>query len=426
MSAFDKIIGYKSVKNELLQIIDVIKNREIYDNLGAKLTKGVLLHGIPGLGKTLIANAFIEESGLKAYTIRRNKGNDDFIALITNTFEEAKKNAPCIIFLDDMDKFANEDGDHPDAQEYVAVQSGIDNVKGYDVFVIATTNNVRKLPDSLIRFGRFDRRIDLKPPTDEDTKKIIRFYLKDKKISKDIDIEDLAKMMSYSSCADLETVLNEASIHAGYFRKKAVDMEDIVYAVLRKQYNTPDNYERKSAEDLKRTAIHEAGHTVVAEILNEGSIGLVSLRSSGNDDRGGFIHRCKEDKLWYYDMIVGLAGKAAVELYYAESVADGCETDMEKVYKYIRYHVVESGSCGLSHVGHYDWQYWGPEDSTVSVSDAVIHAEMERYYLKAKEIIIKNREFFENIVDMLMLKETLVQSDIKKIRENVKIEEVAA
>ena len=158
MSAFDKIIGYEPIKKELLQIVDMIRNGDVYEALGAKLPQGVLLHGAPGLGKTLMANCFIEESGLPAYVVRRNKGSNDFIAEVTETFQKAKENAPCIVFLDDIDKFANEDSGHRDAEEYVAVQAGIDEVKNSGVFVLATANIIRKLPFSLVRLGRFDRK----------------------------------------------------------------------------------------------------------------------------------------------------------------------------------------------------------------------------------------------------------------------------
>ena len=223
MSALDKVIGYEAIKNELLQICDMIHNREIYEELGARLPQGILLYGEPGLGKTLMAKSFIEESGLKAYIVRRNKGDDDFIGEITDTFHRAKENTPCVIFLDDMDKFANEDSDHRDAEEYVAVQSGIDEVKNCDVFVLATANEMRKLPGSLVRSGRFDRKIEVKCPTDKDANKIIAHYLSDKKVSKNVNMEDLSKMISYSSCAELETILNEAAISAAYKRKTDIE-----------------------------------------------------------------------------------------------------------------------------------------------------------------------------------------------------------
>lgn len=174
MSTFDRIIGYKTIKNELEQLCDMIHNKEIYEALGAKMPHGLLLYGAPGLGKTLMAKCFVEESGLGAYTIRRNKGSDDFVSEITSTFRKAKENAPAIVFLDDMDKFANEDDERRDAEEYVAIQSGIDEVKDSEVFVLATVNNVRKLPSSLTRSGRFDRKIEVCSPSPTDAYEIIR------------------------------------------------------------------------------------------------------------------------------------------------------------------------------------------------------------------------------------------------------------
>lgn len=120
MSSFDKIIGYETIKNELMQICDMINNKSVYEKLGAELPMGVLLYGDPGLGKTLMAKCFIEECKLEAFTIRKNK-SENFVEHISEVFKHAKEKAPAIIFLDDMDKFANEDNNHRDAEEYVAV-----------------------------------------------------------------------------------------------------------------------------------------------------------------------------------------------------------------------------------------------------------------------------------------------------------------
>ncbi len=245
MSAFDKVVGYETIKNELLQICDMIRNREIYEKMGARLPQGVLLYGDPGLGKTLIAKSFIEESGLKSFVLRRDKGND-FVAGITEIFREAKENAPSIVFLDDMDKFANQDRNHRDAEEYVAVQAGIDEVKGCNVFILATANAIWKLPDSLVRSGRFDRKIEVKCPTDKDADKIVRYYLSGKKIADSIDMDDLSKMISYTSCAELETILNEAAISAAHARKSVIETEDLIGAVLKMQYGSGDNSVKKN------------------------------------------------------------------------------------------------------------------------------------------------------------------------------------
>ena len=164
MKAMDKIIGYSSIKRELRQISDTLKNREAYDKLGVSSPRGLLLYGDPGVGKSLMAAAIIEESGRQAYTCRKDKPNGDFVKYIKETFDKAAENAPSIVFLDDMDKFTNGDERHPDAEEYVTVQSCIDEVKGKEVFVLATVNNIRNLPRSLRRAGRFDRTIEVEAP----------------------------------------------------------------------------------------------------------------------------------------------------------------------------------------------------------------------------------------------------------------------
>lgn len=425
MNAFDKVIGYDTIKNELLQICDMIKNRQIYEDLGAKLPQGILLYGDPGLGKTLMAKCFMKESGLKAYVVRRNRSNDDFIGEITDTFKKAKANAPSIVFLDDMDKFANEDDFLRDAEEYVAVQAGIDEVKGLDVFVLATVNEMHKLPDSLIRSGRFDRKIEVQCPTEYDAVRIIEHYLKNKKLSDNVDMTDLSKMISYSSCAELETILNEAAISAAYKRKEKIEMEDLIQSVLRMQYDSPDNFTKKSSEDLKRTALHEAGHLVASEVLCEGSVGLASLRSTGRDSTGGFIHRCKNLERRPHHIIVSLAGKAAVELYYSDSVASGCAQDINRAFNMIRDAISENATNGFGMIDVATHRFKHTSESMNSRNEAVTQAELERYMVKAKDILLKNRDFLEKAAAALEEKETLCYSDIKKLRENTAITAVA-
>lgn len=424
MSAFDKIIGYQTIKEELLQICDMIHNREIYENLGAKQPQGILLYGDPGLGKSLMAKSFITESGLPAYIVRRDKGSDDFIGKITDTFEKAKKNAPAIVLLDDMDKFANEDDRHIDAEEYVAVQAGIDEVKGYNVFVFATVNEIRKLPRSLIRSGRFDRKIEVNSPTDRDAEEIIKYYLGQKKVSDNVNMDDLVKMVSYGSCAELETILNEAAIGAAYARKEKIEMDDLVKSVLRMQYDAPDNFTKKSSDALKEIALHEAGHLVVSEILTPGSVGLASLRTAGRDSTGGFIHRCMPVTRRAHHILISLAGKAAVELYYSGVCASGCQSDIRKAADNIRDAISESGTGGFGMIDVANHRFPESSESFNSRNESVVHAELERYMFKAREILIKNRDFLEKAAQMLSEKETLLYSDIRKLRESIKITEV--
>lgn len=424
MNAFERIIGYDSIKNELIQICDMIHNKDVYEKLGAKLPQGVLIHGEPGLGKTLMAKCFIEECGLETYTIRRNRGNDDFVGLITDVFEKAKENAPALIFLDDMDKFANEDEAHRNAEEYVAVQSGIDEVKGYEVFVLATANCIRNLPQSLLRSGRFDRKIEVRRPSEADSRAIIEYFLTDKKVGKAVNMDDLAKMISYSSCADLENILNQAAINAAFERKKRIDMDDLVKAVLRMEYDSPDDLTNTSTEELRKIALHEAGHLVVSEILTPGSVGLASIRAQGRANIGGFIHSCKDHEHFLYRVHIALAGKVAVEMYYSEEITGGCSNDLYRAAEMLRNSINRDALLGLGMLD-VSGRAYEVSQNILGKSEAVTQTELEKHMIKTKEILIKNREFLEKIAEALLEKETLLFSDIQKIRNEVEIVEVA-
>lgn len=419
MSNFEKVIGYETIKSELMQVCDMLQNKEVYQELGAKFPNGVLLYGEPGLGKTLMARCFIDECNLETFTIRKNK-SENFVGYITETFKKAKENAPSVIFLDDMDKFANEDNNHKDAEEYVAIQAGIDDVKGCDVFVLATANEIRKLPKSLTRSGRFDRCIEVCSPNSEDCLKIIGHYLSSKKVSVDINIEDISKMISYSSCAELETIMNEAAIIAGYKRKKCIEMSDVVSAALKMEYNSPDDFTKVSDSELKKIAIHEAGHLIMSDLLCPGSVGLASLRTHGRNSVGGFVRRCKKLPSAKCHILVSLAGKVAVELSYG-ICADGCQSDIKRAYECIRDEISENGSMGFGMVDVANHRFPETSESLNCRNEAVVQAEMERYMFKAKEIIAKNKEYLEKTANALLEKETLLASDIQKLREETDI-----
>ena len=417
MQAFDKVIGYDSIKDELIQLCDMIRNREVYESMGARMPRGLLLYGEPGLGKTLMAKSFIRASGLPAYVVRRNKGDDGFIGGITETFLEAREHAPSVVFLDDLDKFANEDANHRDAEEYVAVQSGIDEVRDSAVFVIATANEMRKLPGSLTRSGRFDRKIEVQTPSERDAEAIIAHYLSDKKLSDQVDMTDLVKMISYSSCAELDTILNEAAIRAAFARKESIEKEDLIGAVLRTQYMAPDKFTQTSEEDRRRVALHEAGHVVVSETLCPGSIGLVSLRVAGRSNRGGFVHSCKRLPRRSDSALVAMAGKAAVELYCPDGAADGCQNDISRAAGIIREGLSSSATHGLALTDVTTDRNCGDSETLILRGEAVTHAELERCLLRARDILLRNRDFLERTAALLQEKETLLYSDIRMLRE---------
>lgn len=415
MNTFDKVIGYQSIKQELFQLCDMIRNRKLYAEMGARLPHGLLLYGEPGLGKTLMANCFIEECGLNTITVRRNKGGDAFVDSITQAFTKAAEEAPTVIFLDDMDKFANESSSHCDTPEYVAVQAGIDAVKEADVFVIATANDIRKLPDSLRRSGRFDRKIGVRAPTADDAAAIIAHYLEGKRISADVDRNDLAKMMSYHSCAELETILNEAAIRAVFAREESIRMEDIVSTVLKQQYGAQEEIPYASTETIERVALHEAGHLVISEVLCPGSVGFASLLPSKENRCGGFIHCCKG--LSDTDAaLVAVGSKAAVEMRYTGQTADGCCSDLEHAINCIREAVSKEGTLGFSLLNVESKTSCCMSESLNARSEAAVQAEVERRFNEAKKLLAQNEAFLRKITEALIQKKTLLFSDIQSIR----------
>jgi cell division protease FtsH len=249
--------------------------------------------------------------------------------------------------------------------------------------------------------------------------------LKDKKVSKDVNLEDIANMIQYSSCAELENFLNEAAILAAFERKDSISMSHLVQAILRSEYESPDQYTKTSEEELRKTALHEAGHLVVSEVLLPGSVGLASIRSSGRDSTGGFIRRCKDFPRRPYHILTSLAGKAAVELYYSETCASGCQKDIQKAYNEIRMAISQFGTCGFGMIDVSTRYCPDPSQDMIARSEAVVHAELERYMLKARDILLKNRDFLDKATALLLKKETLLFSDIKALRESSNLVSVA-
>lgn len=417
MNTFDKVIGYKSIKQELQQICDMIRNRTVYEEMGARLPHGLLLYGDPGLGKTLLAKCLIEESGLNAITIRRDRGGDAFISSIMEAFAKAKADAPAIIFLDDMDKFSTEDASYRDTPEYAAVQAGIDDIKESNVFLIATANEIRKLPISLRRSGRFDRKLHIQAPTASDAEAIIAHYIKGKRLSDDVNIKDLAMMMRYQSCAELETILNEAAVRAAFCRQSCIQMKDMVSAVLKQQYDTYEDIPCVSDEVMKYVALHEAGHLVVAETLCPGSVGFVSLLPSEENRCGGFVHRCKTLPA-YEETIIVLSGKAAVEMRHAGQTADGCSTDIEQAVSSIRDAIAKKGTMGFSFLDIENNTSCDISKSLQLRSETAIQIELERCYDIAKRILAQNETFLNKVTEALLEKKSLLYSDIRGIRSS--------
>jgi len=416
MSAFDKIIGYKDIKAELERFCDVLKNPERYQKLGVTIPRGILLDGDPGIGKTLMAKSFIEESGCKSYLLRKDKPDGDFVNEIRNTFEKAKADPIAIVFLDDMDKFANEDQFHRDAEEYVTIQACIDDCKDSGVFVLATVNDRCFMPDSLMRVGRFDKIIEMVYPKGEDAKRIVEYYLTQKQLLGGIDIDEIARLMEGHSCAELESVINEAGIYAGFDRREAIEQNDIVKACMRMIFDAPESVDTYTDKFLKNIAVHEAGHAVVAEVLDPGSVSLVSICHYSGATGGVTVIRDPEDckvsfKAQEHDVIRKLGGKAAIEIVFGQ-VDVGCNNDLEQAFDLVSKFVDNYCAYGFD-----AFEMCNSSGYLLETRDRAITKEMEKYYRQAKKILIENSDLLDAITQELIKKKTLTHKDILHIRE---------
>lgn len=423
MSEFEKIIGYTSIKVELQRICDIIKNPDKYRKLGVKYPKGIILYGDPGVGKTLISKCFMRECGVKCFIVRKDKPDGDFVNYIKQSFDEARKNQPSIVLLDDLDKFANEDIQHKDAAEYVAVQSCIDDSKDDKVFVLATVNNLLKIPDSLTRAGRFDNKICIKRPVGKDAEEIIRYYLGQKEYVKDIDAEEIHRILDGCSCAELEMIINNAGMYAGVENKDKIEMQDIIKACLRHLFNAPNTYREINARNNEQTAYHEVGHAVVAEILEPNSVSLISIDEHDGSIEGlvscyrpnDISESINTNRI---DITRALAGRAQVELKYG--VLDmGCGSDIDHA-DILAFRLVER--YALNGFCNYGITYGMPSTTKerMKLSSAF---ELDRCYMEAKRILANNIEFVENLVKALLKKKTLRHCDIQEIKARSNIKE---
>ncbi len=422
MDCFEKVIGYESEKLELKRYCDLFKNIWKYKALGVNIPRGILIDGEPGIGKTLMAQCFIDECGITSYTIRKELSDGEFIKQITDTFNKAKENAPAIVFLDDMDKFSNEDENHKNSEEFVVIQSCIDDCKGFDVFVIATVNNRWSLPNSLLRTGRFDKSLRMDMPCGEDAVKIIEYYMGQKNILEELDAQEIGRILQGHSCSDLETIINEAGIYAVYDGKNAIDQESMIKACCRclfkEEYCIDVDPTIINGTRNRAIAIHEMGHALVGEIFREGSVSFVALGNVNGVIEGITVSR-RNEKIRSndtreeneIDIMISLGGKAATEVVSGEFDM-GALDDLISVSSDVYRLVAGFGISGLNTFKG------GPDASEIMERDieCAVNVEINRLYEKTKKIIIENRTLLDSFVEELMKKRYLTYKDILRIR----------
>lgn len=419
MNEFDKIFGYESEKQEMLRLCDVLCNRKKYEALGIALPKAVLLYGEPGLGKTLMAKAFIAATGRKVFHCKKNKSNGEFVDEIKKTFENAIANAPSIIFFDDMDKFA-EDNLQKDCnkEEFVAIQTGLEDIGDNDVFVVATANDIYYLPDSLMREGRFGKQIEFTAPSFEDSIKIIKHFLANKQISNEINARSLAHVLSGHSCAMLENVINEAGIYAAYANRDKIsyrDIKDAVAHVMLKQQGLHDLDDKTKW----RVAYHEAGHAVL-HLLTMKDIGCLAIGKCGKDGLGIGVcclskpvpHNTCQDSENY--IMALLAGRASVEIQFGE-IDLGTIKDLQSAMNEIEDNLEWLAANGFEYLCLRD-RYCNAQPSYQinKNQDKKVHL-IEEYYNKTKMLLLQNKPLLDRLAKEIYENEVLLYDEINMI-----------
>lgn len=416
MDKFDeKVIGYDSIKETLRQIADVLKRPEAYKEKGVSMPRGLLMESAPGLGKSLMASILMEESGRKSFVFRRINEGNTFLGEMKDIFDVAKEEAPSILLLEDLNLYV--ESNSPYAPEWACLQACIDETSDADIFVIATTNDTRYMPQSLLRPGRFDYILNLNPPLGKTAEDIVSYYLRDKNLAKDVQISDIVKAMPQVSCATLETVMNLAAINSVYSDHAHVQKEDIIDALLKVVYNLRKADCEEDPQEHQMIAVHEAAHAVVGEVLHSGSIGIITIRGSHGAIGGmesGFAVYAKSEEEFQDEIIKTLAGKAGTALIYG--IMDiRAAADIKKADQLLDIWLCHFAGGGFSGVEPSENRLSEPR---LSYNEAIKSAKLEELYRRAYKILYDNRDFLLAVQKELLEHETLLNSDLAKIRES--------
>ncbi len=406
---FDDIYGYEPIKKLMTKLVYMAKHPEDLAKVGSRMPRGILLHGIPGVGKTMMAKALIHEMGRTAYILRKTEGGNAFIKTIGNVFKEAAANEPSVVLFDDMDRFSSGAGYTP---EFTAIQAGIDSVSDRDVFVIATVNDMDRFPDSLCRKGRFDYTITVSVPEISESPQIISRFLKDKVLAPDINLVTVARLLDGYTCADLASVLNEAGLNAACAGRDIIGMEDLVSAILTGVFEL-DAITTISDTDRTETAYHEAGHAAVAMLRNPGSVTIASI-CSGAGTTKGFVETMREEPSYDYfisQIMCSLAGRAALELKFGHKDI-GCADDVSKAVKKITRLVNDCCVSGLK------FAYLGrgmDSDESMRNKNTETVRILEDCYSETKTLLTLNWDLVERIAHGLIERDTLICDDLDAI-----------
>lgn len=441
---FKDVAGAEEAKEELSEIVDFLKDPQKFTVLGARIPKGVLLIGPPGTGKTLIAKAVAGEADRPFFSISGSDFVEMFVGVgasrVRDLFFQGKKNAPCIIFMDEIDAVGRQrgagiGGGHDEREQtlnqLLVEMDGFDTKEG--IILMAATNRPDILDKALLRPGRFDRRVVLDLPDVKGRFEILKVHARKIKIDASVNLMDIAKITPGSSGADLENILNEAALLAARKGRSAVTSQEVREAADKVRYGKQRRSLKLDEEDKKSTAYHEAGHTIVALNMKYADpVDKVTIIPRGLS-LGATHFMPKKNKLGYWkrevvDQLAVLLGGRAAEEIFIKDMSSGAQQDIQQATKLARamicewgmseelgtitYEEGESGTKYLGVTGFHEKIY---SEETARKIDKEVYNLVEEAHKRAKEIVEKNKDIVDVLAKMLEKYETLDASDLKEI-----------
>ncbi len=413
---FERLVGYENVKKQLSLVVDMMRDPCKYERIGARMIHGVLLHGAPGTGKTTFARELIDACGVGARVIRKDRPGDGFVDHIREEFAQAMAEAPSIVLLDDLDKFSD-DRHLFRSEEMVTVQACMDDAHGTGVLVMATANDIDDFPDSLLRSGRFDMVIEVECPAGDDSRRIVEHYLAERGCGEGLDSEEIARLLDGGSCAQLEAVINEAAMLAAFDVRDRMDENDVFCAAMRVLHDLDTIVAAGNGGRPGEVEVHEAGHAVVAEILEPGSVNFVFADGEGAQ-RGLTSCRNPESSVSMEQLenkaTVLLAGKAACDLVLG-IVDPGCRDDLRKAY-----HLVAGIVDNYCAYGFTNWEgvcQDGNSDALLARKETIVSFEIQKHYMKARKILMNNRDLLDRVSDELAARGAISFRGLREIME---------
>ncbi len=441
---FDNVAGLCEEKDELEEIVDFLKYPAKYIEVGARIPKGVILVGPPGTGKTLLAKAIAGEAGVPFFSISGSDFVEMFVGVgasrVRDLFEEAKKNAPCIVFIDEIDAVARRrgtgmGGGHDEREQ--TLNQLLVEMDGFGVnegiIVMAATNRVDILDPAILRPGRFDRKVYVGRPDVKGREEILEVHAKNKPLGDDVNLERVAQTTAGFAGADLENLLNEAAIQAAKHDRKYITQADIEKSFIKVGIGTEKKSRVISDKEKEITAYHESGHAILFHVLPDvGPVHTVSIIPTGNGAAGYTMPLPEKDEMFntrgkmIQSIMVSLGGRIAEELTF-DDITTGASQDIKQATAYAKAMVTKFGmseELGLIAYGDDEEEVFigrdighgrGYAEETASKIDSEVKRIVDECYRNAKDIIIQNRDVLEKCAKLLMEKEKISQEEFEAL-----------